>query len=113
MCITFALFNITYIIKIDLNDPKQFTVENVRKLIASEDDTVHTQFRVTTEGILLLSQIVGNQGLEGILFRLETNGAYNGYVGEKAAQNDRWVTRVFEAIKKNFPSPSARYIDTF
>ncbi|WP_439516273.1 hypothetical protein [Sediminibacterium sp.] len=99
--------------QIDLNNPIEFTLENVRKLIASEDDSVHTQFRVTTEGILFLSKFVGNRNLEGILFRLETNGAHNGYVGEEAAKNDEWVTRVFEAIKNNYPNPIGRYIDDF
>lgn len=36
--------------KINLNNPKEFTIENVRALIASEDETVHTQFRVNKDG---------------------------------------------------------------
>lgn len=99
--------------EINLNDPEDFTLENVRKLIASEDDTVHTQFRVTKNGKLILSRTVGNRNLDDILFRLETNGAFNGYVGAKAAENDGWVTRIFNVIKKNWPEPEDSYIDRF
>jgi hypothetical protein len=35
---------------IDLKDPQDSTIENVRNLIASRDDTQDTQFRVTTDG---------------------------------------------------------------
>ncbi|WPR76019.1 hypothetical protein [Algoriphagus sp. NG3] len=99
--------------KINLNDPKEFTVENVRTLIASEDDTVHTQFRVTKDGFLFLSQDVGNRNLEGIVFRLETNGAFNGYVGENASMDDSWVTRVFNVVNENWPKPKFPYCDNF
>ncbi|MEB2785505.1 hypothetical protein [Algoriphagus persicinus] len=99
--------------KINLNDPKEFTVENVRTLIASEDDTVHTQFRVTKDGFLFLSQDVGNRNLEGIVFRLETNGAFNGYVGENASKDDSWVTRVFNVVNENWPRPKSLYCDNF
>lgn len=99
--------------KINLNDPNDFTIDNLRKLIASEDDTVPTQFRVTNDGYLILSRNVGNQNLDGIKFRLETNGAYNGYVGTEASQNDDWVNTIFNVIKKNWPDPMSPYIDTF
>ena len=99
--------------KIDLNNPKDFTIDNLRKLIASEDDSVHTQFRVTNDGFLFLSKEVGNKSLEGIKFRLETNGAYNGYVGKEAAGNDSWVNRIYTVINKNWPRPISSYIDTF
>ncbi|MES2592201.1 MAG: hypothetical protein V4608_09975 [Bacteroidota bacterium] len=99
--------------KINLKDPNDFTIDNLRKLIASEDDSVHTQFRVTTDGYLFLSRIVGNQKLDNIAFRLETNGSNNGYVGKKAASNDNWVNRVFKVVSKNWPQPSSTYIDDF
>ena len=99
--------------RINLNDPKDFTIENVRKLIASHDDTVHTQFRVTKDGYLFLSEYVGYQNLDGILFRLETNSSYNGYVGQKGAANERWVKRIYEAVRKNWPHPSSSYIGYF
>src|SRR5690606_22727333 len=99
--------------EINLSDPEDFTIENVRKLIASEDDTVHTQFRVTKTGKLVLARTVGNKHVDDILFRLETNGAFNGYVGIKASQNDHWVNRVYNVVKKNWPKPTSSYIDVF
>ncbi len=99
--------------KINLNDPSDFTLDNVRKLIASEDDSVPTQFRVSNDGFLFLSKIVGNKELEGIKFRLESNGANNGYVGRQAAKNDKWVERIFNSVKDNWPKPKSTYIDSF
>ena len=99
--------------RINLNDPEEFTTENLQKLIASEDDSVNTQFRVTDDGFLFLSRIVGNKGLEGIKFRLETNSAYNGYVGQEASENSNWVNRIYTAIKINWPNPITTYIDIF
>jgi hypothetical protein len=36
--------------EIDLNVPNALTLEAVRKLIASKDDSQHRQLRVTTSG---------------------------------------------------------------
>ena len=99
--------------RINLNVPSEFTIENLRKLIASEDDTVSTQFRVTEDGYLFLSKKVGNQSLSGIVFRLETNCATNGYVGIKASQNTNWVNRIYKVIKHNWPNPESDYTDVF
>ena len=99
--------------RIYLNDPKEFTIENVRRLIASEDDSVNTQFRVTKDGFLFLSRKVGLDDLENIAFRLETNGAGNDYVGKNAAKDDKWVKRVFDVVSQNWPNPTDIYFDDF
>lgn len=99
--------------KINLNAPGEFTIEKLKQLIASEDDSVNTQFRVTDEGILFLSKIVGNRELDGIRFRFETNGMLNGYVGKKASENEIWVKRIFDAVNENWPNPYSTYIDNF
>jgi len=99
--------------RIDLNDPVQFTKENVAKLIASKDDSTHTQFRVSKDGYLYLSEAVGNKDLENVLFRLETNSAGSDLVGIDASKNDAWVTRIYEAMKKHYPKPMGSYIDVF
>ncbi|UII30810.1 hypothetical protein LVD17_21185 [Fulvivirga ulvae] len=98
---------------INLNDQDDFTIERLRLLIGSEDDTVNTQFRVTDGGMLFLSRVTGNRDLEGVRFCLETNARGNGYVGEVAARDDVWVNRVYEVIKRNWPEPVAPYIDNF
>jgi hypothetical protein len=99
--------------EIDLNNPNEFTIDNFRKLIASENDEVSTQFRITESGKLFLSKDVGNRNLDGIVFRLETNGAGNGYVGLKASRDDNWVNRVFTVVRKNWPNPQGTYSDDF
>lgn len=99
--------------QINLNDPKDFTLENVRKLIASEDDTVNTQFRLTNKGMLFLSKDYGNMNLDGIIFRIESNIAGNGYVGVEASQNDGWATRIFNVFNNNWPQPKSSYSDFF
>lgn len=99
--------------RINLNDPVEFNIENDRVLIASEDDSVNTQFRVTDDGYLFLSRQVGNRNLNGIIFRLKTNGMGNGYVGENAAKDESWANRVFDVINENWPSPKSSYYDNF
>ena len=98
--------------RINLNNPSEFTIENLKRLIASEDYTVNTQFRVTKDGYLYLSKEVGNQNLENNLFRLETNGMGNGYVGKSASENKIWIERIYNVIKENWPKPHSSYIDT-
>lgn len=99
--------------RINLNQPNNFSIDNLKLLMKSEDDTVHTQFRVTKDGYLFLSKDVGNKNLENILFRLETNIMGNGYVGHEAIENSDWVKRIYKAINDNWPNPTSTYIDTF
>lgn len=99
--------------KINLNDPQDFTKDNLKKLIASEDDSVNTQFRVDSKGFLFLSEDVGNSNLEDIVFRLETNVSGNDYVGIKASEDDGWVDRIFQVISQNWPNPKGSYCDNF
>jgi hypothetical protein len=99
--------------RINLNNPESFTIESLKKLIKSEDDSVNTQFRITEDGYLFLSTIVGNQEIEGLKFRLETNIMGNGYVGENAAKNENWVKTVFDVINENWPNPTSTFIDSF
>ncbi len=98
---------------IDLKNPEENTIEKFRRLVASVDDTKDTQFRVTEEGILFLSEDVGNRNLDNILFRLETNGTGNGYVGAEAAKDELWLTRLYKGVNDNWPKPKSTYIDNF
>ena len=99
--------------QIDLNNPAEFTLENVRKLLASGDDTTDTQLRVSRDGIAYLSKKVAADDIDALAFRLETWDAGNGYVGPKAAADDSFVTRIFNVLGKNWPNPSLSYIDLF
>lgn len=100
--------------QIDLNSPDGLTLENVRRLLASASDNVHTQLRVTRGGIAYLSSgVVGGTDIEGLLFRLETWAAGSGYVGNVAASDEVWVMQVFNALKQNWPHPPFDYIDVY
>ncbi|MDN3554392.1 hypothetical protein [Halomonas maura] len=94
-----------------LNLESGLTKEDVRKLIASKDDSESRQLRVTTDGIAYLSGVVGNRGLDGNLFRLEIWDSGNDYVGHQASMDDVWVTRIYNAPRRNWPNPYSTYID--
>lgn len=85
--------------EIDLNNPAEFTKESVRQLIASGDDSSHTQLRITKDGKAFLSKKVGADNIVGIAFRLETWIKGNGYVGPEAAKDDEWIERLYEGMK--------------
>ncbi len=99
--------------QIDLTDPQQFTLETVRQLIAAGDGAVHNQLRVSRDGRAWLSTVVGGAQLDGLLFRLETWAAGSGCVGSVAAEDDRWVNQVFNALRNNWPKPAGDYIDLY
>lgn len=96
--------------KIDLNDHK-FTLEDVRKIIASKDDSKDRQLRVTKEGIAYISDITGAEDKDNLSFRAETWDEGNGYTGVRAASDDDWVARVYKCLKDNWPQPIARVVD--
>jgi len=98
--------------EINLNDPNDFTRENLKKLIASKDDSKNRQLRVTDKGFLYLSDVVGNKELEGVQFRLETLAANTGHVGIEASEDEFWIGKLYEVIKKNWPSVGG-YQDVF
>lgn len=98
---------------IDLNDPKQFTLNGVKGLIASKNDSEDRQLRVTKSGIADLSDTVGADDIDDILFRFETWDAKNDYVGVDASNNDEWVLRIYTALRENFPTPKYRRLEIY
>jgi hypothetical protein len=99
--------------KINLKEPQEFTLEQVRQLIASGNGARHNQLRVDCNGEAWLSEVVGGAQLDGLLFRLETWAAGSGCVGPAAAEDERWVQQVFKALQDNWPRPSSDYIDLY
>lgn len=99
--------------EIDLTKIDNFTLESVTQLIASKDDSEHHQIRVTENGILFLSDDVGNINLDDIRFVLETWDAGNGYVGWSAALDEVWVERIYQAIKQAWEKGDRGYIDWY
>ena len=88
------------------------TIEQLHDLIASGDDSHDNQIRITTNGDIFLSDIVGAEHLDGIAGRFESFDAGNSYVGAEAAADQKFIKRLFDAIQhwKEFP---CTYIDTF
>lgn len=98
---------------IDLTVPGALSRESVMRLLASGDDSSHTQLRVSCAGIASLSKTVGGSDVSGLAFRLETWAAGNGYVGPDAAADAAWVETVHRVLNANWPNPSCTYIDSF
>lgn len=88
------------------------TIEQLRALIASGDDSHRNQIRITTSGDIFLSSIVGADHLDGIAGRFETFDAGNSYVGARAAADQEFIEKLFAAIQhwKEFPRT---YIDIY
>lgn len=100
--------------QIDLKNPESLTLPSVSQLLASASDDVHTQLRVTKQGIAYISSgVVGGVDIDGLLFRLETWAAGSGYVGNVAASDEVWVMQIFNALKENWPNPPFDYIDVY
>ena len=99
--------------KVDLNDPKEFTPDNIRRLIASGDDRRNTQLRVGKDGIAYISNIVGNDQTDNVAVRMETFSAESGNVGEIASQNCEWVEQVYDTLRKNWPNPPSEDRELF
>ncbi|MFJ7885136.1 hypothetical protein ACIQYF_16930 [Pseudomonas sp. NPDC096917] len=100
--------------QIDLQNPESLTLSAVSQLLASASDDVHTQLRVTKQGIAYISSgVVGGVDIDGLLFRLETWAAGSGYVGNVAASDEVWVMQILNALKENWPNPPFDYIDVY
>lgn len=102
---------VTSPIQLDLNDPDAFTLDGVRNLIASKDDSENRQLRVTKGGMAFLSDQVGATDINGLACRSETWDAGNGYCGPEAAANAAWIERVYQGLKGNWPKPKSSCID--
>ncbi|MEB0205617.1 hypothetical protein [Pseudomonas sp. CCC3.1] len=100
--------------QIDLKNPESLTLSAVSQLLASASDDVHTQLRVSKQGIAYISSgVVGGVDIDGLLFRLETWAAGSGYVGNIAASDEVWLMQIFNALKENWPNPPFDYIDVY
>ena len=90
-----------------LNDPEDLTLDRVKMFVAACDDSVHRQLRVTQGGVAFRSDTVGGGNIEGIAFRLETWARGNDYTGKKASLDEKWVGRIYEILRINWPKPSS------
>lgn len=101
-------------VQINLKEPGQFTEAAVRQLIASGEDSVHNQLRVSSQGIAWLStDAVGGAALEGLCFRFETWAAGSGCVGAVAACDEVWIRQIYNALGEHWSNPGQDYIDIY
>lgn len=90
------------------------SIENVRELIKNGDDSHNNQIRVTKTGEIFLSQdIVGAVDIDNLAFRFESFDARNGYVGLEASQDDEYIHRIYNTLKKYWKTPTETYIDNW
>jgi hypothetical protein len=104
---------LTEMTTIDLTDPDALTLDSVRRLLASKDDSDHRQLRVNEAGVAYLSDDVGFENLDGVRFRLATFSAGAGYTGPEAAADDDFVQRVLDALKRHWSDGTRGYVELF
>lgn len=77
-----------------------FTKENFKELISNADDRINNQLRVNKNGLIYIShKAVGAQDLILVQFRFETYGAFNQYVGPKAASRKKYINEEYDELK--------------
>lgn len=94
-------------------DIKTMTIEDFKGLIASADDSADSQIRVTEDGEIYISTVVGDVDIDGLRFRFETFEAGNGYVGKEASKDDRYIEGMYEDLKQYWYDGSRGHIEMF
>ncbi len=89
-----------------------YTKEDIARLLASGDDSSHSQLHVLSTGLAYISKDT-DWNDEGVSLRFETWIAGKRWVGPIAAENDAWVTKVFNALREHWPNPERPYVDVF
>ncbi|MFA6414014.1 MAG: NYN domain-containing protein [Syntrophales bacterium] len=91
---------------------KGFTNEQFRDLVSNADDRQHNQLRVDNDGEVYYShEYVGAQEIDGVRFRFETLGAFNGYVGPKAASDKDYISEEYEDLVYGWHHGAKGYYD--
>lgn len=99
--------------QVNLNDSKEFTFDNVCRLLASGHNDQFVQIRVSMDGIAYLWQDTGPDDKAGVAFRFETMDPGNDFIGPAAlaARDPVCAAQVFNCLKKNWPKPTALSVD--
>ena len=97
--------------RIYFNHPSELSLDTVRGLFASKDDSAHRKIRVSENREAYLSDLVGNDALNGVALLLDTYPAGSYQVGEKASRDDSLVQRIFIVLNSNWPNPKHAYFD--
>lgn len=95
---------------INLNNPDEFTLANVRQLIASGNAKRAIQLRVSLRGSV--DFVPANEAAEtnDFAFKFTPWLPRDHRVGPEAARDDQWVLRVYQALRENWPFPASKFI---
>jgi hypothetical protein len=104
-----------------MNLNSAITQEQLRDLLRRADDTsadhvlwVSVLGDVQLEALDAISPAeFARQNADKIAFRLETLGAGNDWVGPRAAQDDKWIERLYQALVANWEKGTRGYVDSF
>jgi hypothetical protein len=99
--------------QIDLDNPLEFTFDNVRKLLASGRNDQDVQVRVRTDGIVYLSYDTHVADKTALAFHLETMASHNDFIGPKAkaASEPVYVAQVFFCLQRNWPDRTSYSVE--
>lgn len=86
--------------KLNLNDPDQFTIEGVRELIASVDDSVDRQLRITLDGYAVITDHDGPDDMECYASRTNTWNADCANSGPIAALDTERMEQIYRVLMK-------------
>jgi hypothetical protein len=98
------------------------TSDQLKSLLAAADDNAaHHMLWVGFDGEVHLDRVPEDRSPVGyyedrkaeMKTRLETFQSGNDYVGEKAAEDKAWVSRLFNALTKDWESGATGYNDVF
>ncbi len=89
----------------------ELTREQLVELIKNGDDSVDNQIRVKSDGTVFLSQVVGAEDIDGLMFRLESFDAGNGYVGVDAAADDTYINGLYRGLKESWDKGRTDCVD--
>jgi len=88
---------------IQIDDPEDFTFENVSKLIASKDDSKTRQLTVTKTGKVYLadfSLLPPDDSNHALVYETWIRGA--DYCGKAASEDSHWVSEVYNWLQKDW-----------
>jgi uncharacterized protein YxjI len=87
---------------LQIDDPEDFTIENIKKLIASKDDSKTRQLRVAKAGLIYLSDfhMPPDDSIHALVYETWIRGA--DYCGKAASEDSHWVSEVYNWLQKDW-----------
>jgi hypothetical protein len=92
--------------QMNLNDPREFTLERMREMIASADEELNVQLRVSHSGVAHFAQLMSPPDYSDSYVAFESFAAGNDYHGVEASQDATYVKELYDLLKRNWPCVS-------